>query len=99
MSASTLKSIFSRPGDQYELLVNKADASVAAKITELNVPGVYTEFEPERYYPLSTVASQVLGYVGPNARTIPAKADTMDWKVIITGSSMALLRPVGWVRT
>jgi len=67
MSASTLKAIFSRPGDQYELLINKADPSVAQKVTDLNIPGVYTEFTPERYYPLSTVASQVLGYVGPNA--------------------------------
>jgi cell division protein FtsI/penicillin-binding protein 2 len=67
MSATTLKAIFSRPGDQYELLINKADPAVAAKVTELNAPGVYTEFEPERFYPLSTAASQVLGYVGPNA--------------------------------
>jgi len=67
MPVATLKSIFSRPNDQYELLVNKADSAVAQKVTDLDVPGVYTEFEPERYYPLSTVASQVLGYVGPNA--------------------------------
>lgn len=67
MPLATLQKIFSRSGDQYELLVNKADPAVAQKVTALNVPGVYTEFEPERYYPLSTVASQVLGYVGPNA--------------------------------
>src|ERR1700722_5303228 len=67
MSASTLKAIFSRPGDQYELLVNKADPPVAQKVDDLNIPGVYTETEPERYYPLDTVASQVIGYVGPNA--------------------------------
>jgi cell division protein FtsI/penicillin-binding protein 2 len=67
MPVATLKAIFSRPGDQYELLVNKADPAVAQKVTTLNIPGVYTEFEPERYYPLGEVASQVLGYVGPNA--------------------------------
>jgi cell division protein FtsI/penicillin-binding protein 2 len=67
MPAATLQAIFSRPRDQYELLVNKADPAVAQKVTALNIPGVYTEFTPERYYPLSTVASQVLGYVGPNA--------------------------------
>jgi len=66
MSVATLKAIFSRPKDQYELLVNKADPAVAQKVDELNIPGVYTEVEPERFYPLSTVASQVLGYVGPN---------------------------------
>jgi cell division protein FtsI/penicillin-binding protein 2 len=47
--------------------VNKADPAVAQKVDDLKLPGVYTELEPERYYPLSTVASQVLGYVGPNA--------------------------------
>jgi cell division protein FtsI/penicillin-binding protein 2 len=67
MSATTLQSIFSRPKDQYELLINKADPSVAQKVTDLSIPGVYTEFEPERYYPLAAVASQILGYVGPNA--------------------------------
>ncbi|HUC31503.1 MAG TPA: penicillin-binding protein 2 [Candidatus Paceibacterota bacterium] len=67
MPVSSLQAIFSRPNDQYELLINKADPAVAQKVTDLNIPGVYTEFEPERYYPLSTVASQVLGFVGPNA--------------------------------
>lgn len=67
MSAATLQAIFSRPGDEYEPLVNKADPSVAQEVTTMNVPGVYTEYEPERYYPLGTVASQVIGYVGPNA--------------------------------
>ena len=33
MSAAKLKAIFSRPGDQYELLVNKADPAVAQKVT------------------------------------------------------------------
>ncbi|HEY5220835.1 MAG TPA: penicillin-binding protein 2 [Candidatus Paceibacterota bacterium] len=67
MSVAKLKAIFSRPGDEYELLVNKADPAVAQKVNDLDIPGVYTEFEPERYYPLDTVASQILGYVGPNA--------------------------------
>lgn len=67
MPEKTLQAIFSRPKDQYELLVNKADPAVAQKVDALNIPGVYTEYEPERYYPLDTVASQVLGYVGPNA--------------------------------
>jgi len=67
MPVATLQAIFSRPGDQYELLINKADPTVAQKVTAVNAPGVYTEFEPERYYPLSTIASQVLGFVGPNA--------------------------------
>lgn len=67
MSVAALTKIFSKPKDQYELLVAKADPALAQKVSDLNVTGVYTDFEAERYYPLSTIASQVLGYVGPNS--------------------------------
>ena len=67
MPVSTLTSIFSRPNDSYELLVRKADSAAAQKITDLNMKGVYADFEPDRFYPLGTVAAQVLGFVGPNA--------------------------------
>ncbi len=72
MPVSTLISIFSRPGDSYELLERKADPSVAEAISQLgagnkSLSGIYADTEPERFYPLGTVASQVLGYVGPNA--------------------------------
>lgn len=70
MPVATLQSIFSRPNDEYEPLVNKADPSIAQEVTTMNVPGVYTEYEPERYYPLGSVASQVIGYVGPNASSV-----------------------------
>jgi cell division protein FtsI (penicillin-binding protein 3) len=66
MSVSALEAIFAKPNDQYELLINKADPTVADKVTALNIPGVYADYEPERYYPLGPIASQVLGYVGPN---------------------------------
>ena len=67
MPVSTLVGIFSKPNDQYELLERKADPAVAQKITDLDLKGVYADFEPDRFYPLGTVAAQVLGYVGPNA--------------------------------
>jgi len=67
MPVSTLQKIFSRPNDEYELLVRKADQPVADAITAANVKGVYADFALERFYPLSTIASQLLGYVGPNA--------------------------------
>lgn len=67
MPVSVLESIFSRPNDQYERLMRKADQSVADQITEKDIKGVYADFAPERFYPLGTRASQLLGYVGPNA--------------------------------
>jgi cell division protein FtsI/penicillin-binding protein 2 len=65
-TVAALDKLFSKPNDSYELLQNKADPSVAAQVSDLGVPGVYTDYEDERVYPLSTVASQVLGFVGPN---------------------------------
>jgi cell division protein FtsI/penicillin-binding protein 2 len=70
MPVDTLQALLSKPHDDYELLVPKASASLASEISGLNLAGIYVEEEPSRYYPLNTVASQVLGYVGPNASTL-----------------------------
>ncbi len=67
MPVSTLIDLFSKPNDEYELLVRKAEPELAQKITELGLKGIYADFEPERFYPLNTVASHLLGYVGPDA--------------------------------
>jgi len=67
MPVSTLEKIFKKPNDSYELLVRKADPGVAARVDAANIKGVYADLENDRYYPLGSVASQVLGYVGPNA--------------------------------
>jgi cell division protein FtsI/penicillin-binding protein 2 len=67
MPVSTLLTIFSRPNDSYETLEKKADTAVAAAVTALNLKGIYADAEAERFYPLGTVASQLLGFVGPNA--------------------------------
>ncbi len=53
--------------DSYELLAAKADPSIASDVSALNLPGIYVQDEPARYYPLNTIAAQVLGFVGPNA--------------------------------
>ena len=66
MPVSSLEALFSRPNDTYETLEKKADPSVAAAISALNLPGIYADTEPERFYPLGPVGSQVLGFVGPN---------------------------------
>lgn len=66
MSASTLTQIFSTNA-AYHLLINKAPDAVAQKVGDLNIKGVVADYESERYYPMSTIAAQILGYVGPNA--------------------------------
>ncbi len=71
MPVSTLKKVFSKPNDEYELLVRKADPAVVdqltAKTNDLHMKGIYADFAPARFYPLNAIASQLLGYVGPNA--------------------------------
>ncbi len=69
MPVSTLENNLSRPNDSYELLVRKADQPVADAVTALGVKGIIVDSEPDRFYPLGTVASQVLGYVGPDSAT------------------------------
>lgn len=66
---NTLQAILGKPHSSYALLANKVDASVEDEIDALNLPGIYADDEPARYYPLGTVAAQVLGFVGPNAQT------------------------------
>ncbi len=65
--ADALQVVLSKPRDNYELLVAKADASISDAISTINLPGIYVADDPARYYPLNAVAAQVLGFVGPDA--------------------------------
>jgi cell division protein FtsI/penicillin-binding protein 2 len=66
-SPTDLVKLFSRPNDSYESLEQKADPSVATQIQNLNIKGIYVDNELQRFYPLGPAASQLLGFVGPNA--------------------------------
>jgi cell division protein FtsI/penicillin-binding protein 2 len=66
---ANLTNIFSKPNDEYESLMKKADPAVAQAVQDLNIKGIYTDTAPSRFYPLGPVASQLLGYVGPNANS------------------------------
>lgn len=48
----------------FVLLKNKLTDSEIQNLKELNAPGVYLENESIRYYPLSSFAAHVLGFVG-----------------------------------
>ena len=67
---NTLQTLLSKPHDSYELLAAKASSSTADAVQALKLPGIYVDEEPARYYPLGTVAAQVIGFVGPNATTV-----------------------------
>jgi cell division protein FtsI/penicillin-binding protein 2 len=64
---SDLQKILSKKNDSYELLKNKADQSLADQIDNLNIKGIYSSSVFDRYYPMGNIASQVLGFVGPNS--------------------------------
>jgi cell division protein FtsI/penicillin-binding protein 2 len=66
MPVAELQTMLSKPKDDYELLVSKADPMIANAVAAEKLPGIYVDQEPSRYYPMGTVAAQVLGYVGPN---------------------------------
>lgn len=51
--------------DEYEVLKVKATDEEVSAIKDLNIRGIYIKKQVGRYYPLGTLASQVLGYVSP----------------------------------
>lgn len=48
---------------QFMWLARKLSPDQAAKVTSLNLPGVYALEEPKRYYPKGQLAAHVLGFV------------------------------------
>jgi cell division protein FtsI (penicillin-binding protein 3) len=51
------------PGDRFEYLARQVDPDLARKVKALDIPGVYFEDEPKRYYPGSRLGSHLLGFV------------------------------------
>jgi cell division protein FtsI (penicillin-binding protein 3) len=49
---------------EFVWVARKLDLPVAAKVRELKLPGIYFLPESKRYYPMRSLAAQVLGYVG-----------------------------------
>lgn len=45
-------------------LIRRLDLQTASKLDAMELEGVYSRNEPKRYYPNSTLASHVLGFVG-----------------------------------
>lgn len=61
-----LETRLSKKDDLYELLAKKVDPDIGAQIDALGVRGVYVRTVAERFYPFGTLASHLLGYVGPS---------------------------------
>jgi cell division protein FtsI/penicillin-binding protein 2 len=57
-----------RPGSRFEYLARQVEPKLANQIEALDLPGVYMEAEPKRYYPNGRLASQLLGFVDIDGR-------------------------------
>lgn len=51
------------PGDRFEYIARQVLPKTARKIKALELPGIYMEVEPKRYYPGGHLASHLLGFV------------------------------------
>lgn len=60
-----VKAMLAKTNDQYELLKFKATEEEVDAIEKLGARGIHIKRQQGRYYPLGTLASHVLGYVGP----------------------------------
>ncbi len=58
--------MFSSKSPAFAVIQKKADPDLAAKVEEANIKGVHSEEAPARFYPFGFLASQVLGFVGPD---------------------------------
>ncbi|MDQ3646936.1 MAG: penicillin-binding protein 2 [Actinomycetota bacterium] len=50
------------PGDRFEYLARQVSPEVARRVRALDLPGVYMEAEPKRYYPGGKLAAHLLGF-------------------------------------
>lgn len=66
LSAPDLQKVFSVKSKNYVSLEKHAPDDVVSKINDLNMKGLYVEQVPDRFYPFGPLASQLLGFVGPN---------------------------------
>lgn len=68
VNAENVRRRMDRTDSQYEVIKLRADEDVANQVREYlnanNVSGVYLVTDTKRYYPYSTLASHVLGFVG-----------------------------------
>ena len=51
------------PGDRFEYIARQVEPDLAKKVKALEIPGIYFEDEPKRYYPGGRLASHLLGFV------------------------------------
>ena len=81
-----LKRIYEQKNRRYFYVKRKVDNLKADQLMDLKLPGIYREREYRRNYPGNTLASNLIGFVGPNQSKALAGIER-NWNSILTKSS------------
>lgn len=66
---------------EFAWVARKIDPPLAAKLRDLDLPGIYFVRESKRYYPMGDLAAQVLGYVGTDNHGLAGLEQLYDKQV------------------
>ena len=75
---------------RFQYLARQVGAKLAQKVAKLDLPGIYMEAEPKRYYPGRRLASHVLGFVDIDGRGLEGIEAQYDEILTGTPGSMTL---------
>jgi len=81
----------SAPSATFVSFVKKASEETVSKILDLNLPGVYVNEAPDRFYPFNTLAAQTIGFVGPDSKQLSGETGRYglerQYNDLLSGSS------------
>jgi cell division protein FtsI/penicillin-binding protein 2 len=77
---------------EFVWVARKLDPPVAERVRKLRLPGLYFLPESKRYYPMGTLAAQVLGYVGTDNHGLAGLELVYDDEVAGKPGSRTVLR-------
>lgn len=81
---------------RFQYIARQVGAKLAQKVTDLDLPGIYMEAEPKRYYPGRRLASHLLGFVNIDGQGLEGVEAQYDDILTGTPGSMTLEQdPVG----
>lgn len=64
MDVASVSAILALPDRVWVPIAHKVDSHIVEALKKLSIPGLGFEPEPKRYYPESSMAAQILGFVG-----------------------------------
>jgi cell division protein FtsI (penicillin-binding protein 3) len=65
-------------GSEFEYLAHQIQPSVARRVEELKLPGIFVKPEPKRYYPNGRLAASLLGFTGTDGAGLAGLEDRYE---------------------